>query len=61
MFRPEMLRPMGFPEDMQVIAWGLSLERPTMIQYGVHSITELMGPKVRVDSLMGNPVPCLSK
>ncbi len=52
---------MGFPEDMQVIAWGLSLERPTMIQYGVHSITELMGPKVRVDSLMGNPVPCLSK
>jgi hypothetical protein len=27
MFRPEMLRPMGLPEDVQVIAWGLSLER----------------------------------
>jgi len=24
-FRPEMLRPMGFPEDVSVIAWGLSL------------------------------------
>lgn len=29
MFRPEMLRPMGLPEDVQVIAWGLSLERVT--------------------------------
>lgn len=29
MFRPEMLRPMGggIPEDVNVIAWGLSLER----------------------------------
>ena len=27
MFRPEMLRPMGLPEDVSVIAWGLSLER----------------------------------
>ena len=26
-FRPEMLRPMGLPEDVNVIAWGLSLER----------------------------------
>ena len=26
-FRPEMLRPMGLPEDVRVIAWGLSLER----------------------------------
>lgn len=25
MFRPEMLRPMGLPEDVNVIAWGLSL------------------------------------
>ncbi|KAM3569224.1 hypothetical protein VYU27_008669, partial [Nannochloropsis oceanica] len=33
MFRPEMLRPMGLPEDVRVIAWGLSLERPTMIKY----------------------------
>ena len=27
MFRPEMLQPMGLPEDVRVIAWGLSLER----------------------------------
>ena len=33
MFRPEMLLPMGLPEDVRVIAWGLSLERPTMIKY----------------------------
>ncbi|KAF3679050.1 putative phenylalanine--tRNA ligase alpha subunit [Capsicum annuum] len=26
MFRPEMLLPMGLPEDVRVIAWGLSLE-----------------------------------
>jgi phenylalanyl-tRNA synthetase alpha chain len=25
MFRPEMLRPMGLPPDVNVIAWGLSL------------------------------------
>ena len=37
-FRPEMLIPMvnffyqkGLPKDVNVIAWGLSLERPTMI------------------------------
>jgi hypothetical protein len=27
MFRPEMLRPMGLPDGVNVIAWGLSLER----------------------------------
>ena len=37
-FRPEMLRPMGLPEDVNVIAWGLSLERPTMIYYGIDNI-----------------------
>ena len=26
-FRPEMLLPMGLPENVTVIAWGLSLER----------------------------------
>ena len=26
-FRPEMLLPMGLPEDVCAIAWGLSLER----------------------------------
>lgn len=27
MFRPEMLLPMGLPDNVSVIAWGLSLER----------------------------------
>jgi phenylalanyl-tRNA synthetase alpha chain len=30
-FRPEMLETMGFEKDVSVIAWGLSLERPTII------------------------------
>ena len=46
MFRPEMLRPMGFPDDVHVIAWGLSLERPTMIKYGIDDIRTLLGEHV---------------
>ncbi|CAG8707982.1 18096_t:CDS:10, partial [Racocetra persica] len=40
MFRPEMLEPMGLDPDVRVIAWGLSLERPTMIKYGINNIRE---------------------
>ncbi|EAN80356.1 phenylalanyl-tRNA synthetase alpha chain, putative [Trypanosoma equiperdum] len=46
LFRPEMLVPLGFDEDVTVMAWGLSLERPTMIKYGLSSIHELFGHKV---------------
>mgnify|MGYP003571748161 CR=1 FL=1 len=46
MFRPEMLRPMGLPQDVTVLAWGLSLERPTMIKYGYNNIRDLIGHKV---------------
>lgn len=45
-FRPEMLRPMGLPEDVSVIAWGLSLERPAMIRFKCANIRELVGDKV---------------
>lgn len=45
MFRPEMLRPMGLPENVRVIAWGLSLERPTMIKYRIENIRDLFGHK----------------
>eukprot|EP00330_Aristerostoma_sp_ATCC50986_P002089 CAMPEP_0114602638 /NCGR_PEP_ID=MMETSP0125-20121206/25209_1 /TAXON_ID=485358 ORGANISM="Aristerostoma sp., Strain ATCC 50986" /NCGR_SAMPLE_ID=MMETSP0125 /ASSEMBLY_ACC=CAM_ASM_000245 /LENGTH=482 /DNA_ID=CAMNT_0001812971 /DNA_START=41 /DNA_END=1490 /DNA_ORIENTATION=+ len=45
-FRPEMLRPMGLPEDVNVLGWGLSLERPTMINYKVANIRDLLGYKV---------------
>jgi phenylalanyl-tRNA synthetase alpha chain len=53
-FRPEMLRPMGIPEDVVVIAWGLSLERPAMIKYGVQNIRELFGHKVDLEAIRSN-------
>ncbi|XP_020973622.1 phenylalanine--tRNA ligase alpha subunit, cytoplasmic isoform X2 [Arachis ipaensis] len=56
MFRPEMLRPMGLPEDVQVIAWGLSLERPTMILYGIDNIRDLFGPKVDLGLIKKNSI-----
>lgn len=51
MFRPEMLEPMGFPKDVRVHGWGLSLERPTMIRYGINNIRALVGHKVSLDSI----------
>ncbi|XP_022871789.1 phenylalanine--tRNA ligase alpha subunit, cytoplasmic-like [Olea europaea var. sylvestris] len=56
MFRPEMLLPMGLPEDVQVIAWGLSLERPTMILYGIDNIRDLFGHKVDLGLIKRNPL-----
>jgi len=49
MFRPEMLAPMGLPEGVTCIAWGLSLERPTMIAYGIDNIRDLIGPSTDLD------------
>ncbi|KAM7510793.1 hypothetical protein LguiB_009668 [Lonicera macranthoides] len=56
MFRPEMLLPMGLPEDVRVIAWGLSLERPTMILYGIDNIRDLFGHKVDLSLIKSNPI-----
>ncbi|XP_077218091.1 phenylalanyl-tRNA synthetase, putative / phenylalanine-tRNA ligase [Tasmannia lanceolata] len=56
MFRPEMLLPMGLPEDVSVIAWGLSLERPTMILYGIDNIRDLFGHKVDLSLIKTNPI-----
>ncbi|XP_012270060.1 phenylalanine--tRNA ligase alpha subunit isoform X3 [Orussus abietinus] len=56
MFRPEMLLPMGIPENVRVIAWGLSLERPTMIKYGINNIRDLVGPKVDLQMVHDNPI-----
>lgn len=55
-FRPEMLRPMGLPEDVNVIAWGLSLERPTMIYYDIKNIRDLFGHKVEISSIKANKI-----
>ncbi|KAI4298342.1 hypothetical protein L6164_031915 [Bauhinia variegata] len=56
MFRPEMLLPMGLPEDVRVIAWGLSLERPTMILYGIDNIRDLFGHKVDLGLIKKNSI-----
>merc|ERR1712113_350222 len=55
-FRPEMLLPMGLPKDVSVIAWGLSLERPTMIYYNVENIRDLFGHKVNISTTKKNPI-----
>lgn len=55
-FRPEMLQPMGLPPDVSVIAWGLSLERPTMILYGIDNIRDLFGHKVSLSMVKSNPI-----
>lgn len=55
MFRPEMLAPMGLPANMRVLGWGLSLERPTMIKYGVKNIRDLLGHKVELNFVETNP------
>lgn len=47
-FRPEMLLPMGLPKEVNVIAWGFSLERPAMIHYHLENIRELFGHEVNI-------------
>ncbi|XP_011879338.1 PREDICTED: probable phenylalanine--tRNA ligase alpha subunit isoform X2 [Vollenhovia emeryi] len=61
MFRPEMILPMNLPPDVNVIAWGLSLERPTMIKYGLNNIRDLVGPKVDMEMVHNNPLCRLEK
>ena len=55
-FRPEMLGPMGLPSDVRVIAWGLSLERPTMIKYRISNIRDLFGFKIDLKKTQQAPV-----
>jgi len=40
-FRPEMLLPMGLPEDVTIIAWGIGLERTAARMYSIRGIREL--------------------
>jgi phenylalanyl-tRNA synthetase alpha chain len=59
-FRPEMLLPMGLPEDVSVIAWGLSLERPTMIHYGLKNIRDLFGHEVNITDTKKASIYCIN-
>jgi len=61
MFRPEMLLPMGLPEGVRVIAWGLSLERPTMIMTGEDHIKNLFGSGVSFDMMRAFPLARFKK
>lgn len=56
MFRPEMLEPMGLPEGVRVIAWGLSVERPTMIKYSIANIRDLFGHRVDIPFIKRSPI-----
>ncbi|KAF7355441.1 Phenylalanine--tRNA ligase alpha subunit [Mycena sanguinolenta] len=59
MFRPEMLEPMGFPKDVRVHGWGIGLERPAMIQYGISNIRTLLGHKTSIEYIEDSPAPML--
>ncbi|KAJ2759425.1 Phenylalanyl-tRNA synthetase, beta subunit, cytoplasmic, partial [Coemansia nantahalensis] len=61
MFRPEMLRPLGLEDGVQVAGFGLSLERPTMIKYGIDNIRDLVGHKVDLGMVESNPACRLDK
>lgn len=61
MFRPEMLLAMSLPEDLRVYGFGLSLERPTMIKYGVSNIRELLGHKTDLGFIETNAAVRLDK
>ena len=55
-FRPEMLEPMGLPSNVKVIAWGLGLERPCMLQCKTKDIRELFGPRVDINMVKTFPI-----
>lgn len=57
-FRPEMLEALGLPESVTAIAWGLSLERPTMIKYKIDNIRDMVGHKVNIQMVQESPL-CL--
>lgn len=52
MFGPEMLLPMGLPEKINVIAWGLS----TINKYGINNIRDLVVPRFNLQMVRDNPI-----
>jgi len=55
-FRPEMLLPMGLPEDVTVVAWGIGLERHTALLYNIRSIRSLFSFDQDIGASRKNPV-----
>merc|ERR1712232_1352113 len=60
-FRPEMLLPMGLPEDVTVVAWGIGLERRAALLYNVRSIKDLFSFQQDIASSKRNPVCWLKR
>jgi len=60
-FRPEMLLPMGLPEDVSVVAWGIGLERWAALLYNVRSIKDLFSFQQDIASSKRNPVCWLKR
>jgi phenylalanyl-tRNA synthetase alpha chain len=60
-FRPEMLLPMGLPEDVSVVAWGIGLERWAALLYNVKSIKDLFSFQQDIASSKRNPVCWLKR
>jgi len=55
------LQPMGLPKNLRVFGFGLSVERPTMIKYGVNNIRDLVGHKVDLNFIEQNAAVRLDK
>jgi phenylalanyl-tRNA synthetase alpha chain len=52
---------MGLPKNLRVFGFGLSVERPTMIKYGVNNIRDLVGHKVDLNFIEENAAVRLDK
>ncbi|GAP87526.1 putative phenylalanyl-tRNA synthetase alpha chain [Rosellinia necatrix] len=61
LFRPEMLEAMGLDKNLRVYGFGLGLERPTMLKYGLTNIRELLGHQVDITSIQNNPAVRLDR
>eukprot|EP01116_Phalansterium_solitarium_P018273 TRINITY_DN4796_c0_g2_i1.p1 TRINITY_DN4796_c0_g2~~TRINITY_DN4796_c0_g2_i1.p1 ORF type:complete len:567 (-),score=95.57 TRINITY_DN4796_c0_g2_i1:220-1920(-) len=60
-FRPEVLSTVGLPEGVRAIAWSLSLERLTMIEFRICSTRDLVGQRQRLDLIKNTPICRLDK
>lgn len=60
-FRPEMLLPMGLPEDVTVIAWGVGLERTACRMYGIRGVRELFSHEQDVSDTKKRAVSWLKR
>ncbi len=56
MFRREVLEPHGIDEDVEVMAWGLALERLLMLIYGFEDIRDVHGTLCDLELLREVPV-----